>query len=263
MNRICIVLTMAALHSASLLAQSAPWQAELARVMQHAHADFDRLPNYACQETVRRYEKPKNLSTYRPLDTIRFEVALFGDKELFAPAGAERFDEMDAAQFMHRGAVSTGTFSSTVRNLFVHENAHTTGRGQESINHRKALRYDFEIPAASSGYTVTDGTHRATVALNGHFWTDAGTLDLLRIEQHAVDIPGGVKIDEAVTTIDYGRVKIGDTQVLLARSSQVDVAAKTGRRERNVTEFSNCRAFGSESVIHFGEDPAPAPVKKQ
>lgn len=232
--------------------------ADLARVKEHARADFERIANFTCQETVRRYVKTKRAPGWRSLDTLRFEVALFGGKELFAPAGAREFHEIDTVALVHKGAVSTGTFSSTVRNLFVHEGGRTTGPAEESLQGRPALRFDFVLSADDSGYIITRGARQLMVGLRGSYWVDAKALDLLRIVQHAADLPEDLQMAAVTTTIDYGRTRIGASNPLLARSADVIVVETNGRQERNVTEFSNCREFGSESVIRFDEPATPA-----
>ena len=44
---------------------------------------------------------------------------------------------------------------------------------------------------------------------------------------------------------------IGDSDVLLPRQSQLEIALKNGKETRNVTTFSNCREYQAESAIVF------------
>ena len=69
------------------------------------------------------------------------------------------------------------------------------------------------------------------------------------------------------TTIVYDKVPIGPSMVLLPKTAETLVIAADNVHDRNVTEFTNCREYSSESSIHFGPDdsdakPPAAPKKK-
>lgn len=259
MKPLAIGVGLAVLAAAGLPGQELPqWVIRLARVKQHARANFEHIPNYACLETVNRFEKPRNAGSFQQVDTLRLEVASVGGQELMAWEGAKQFSDEDPKVYSHGGLIGTGAFSATVLNLFVHDIARVTGSGEEKALGRAALRYDFEVSVIASGYVLQSGTHSATVGSHGTFWADAETLDLLRIEEHAADIPPVLGMRDVDTTINYARMRIGSSNPLLPTSAETVITDFFGGQKRNAIEFSGCREYGSESVIRF-EGPMAAP----
>ena len=255
----------AVLAAAGLPGQELPqWVLLLARVKSHARANFEHMPNYMCQETVQRFEKPRNAGSFKRVDTLRLEVASVGGKELLAWAGAKQFGDGDVAAYNRAGMLGTGAFAATPVNLFVHGNARIAGSGEKNL-FETTLRYDFEVPVTASGYTVQSWGGTATVGTRGWFWVDAETLDLSRIEEHAADIPPALGLRDVETIIDYAWMHIGASDVLLPQFAEMTVTDYSGAQRKNKIEFSGCREYGSESVIRFGApEPAPpaAPKKK-
>ena len=262
------IALMLAAAGTTLPAQDLPqWVLNLARIKRQARANFARLPDYACHETIQRYHRPSPRGTFHELDTVHLEVAVIGRKEMFATAGAGQFESIDPATAITEGAMSTGSFSGFVNNLFVNDTGLTTGWADDAVGGRRATRYDFSMSEMMSGNTVSNGSVRATTAVRGSFWADASTFDLLRVEEHAVDIPPALNISDVTTIIDYQKTRVGTSEVLLPIRAEMTITEYAGSQSRNVTQFSGCRQYGSDSVIHFEAPdtvppPAPPPKKK-
>ena len=162
------------------------------------------------------------------------------------------------------GAIGTGPFSAVARNLFVNDNGRTTGWGEERLLEKPALRYDFVIPEMFAGYTLESGGVSGTAGLEGTFWADADSLELLRVEERAVDIPPYLDVRDAATTVTYAKTRIGASDVLLPRRAELVITNMNGLRRRNAIEFTGCREYVADSVIHFDtvEPPVAAPKKK-
>jgi hypothetical protein len=256
-----IGLALAVLLPAGLPGQDLPPGDLLARVKEHGRATFEHIPDYACLETVNRFRK----SSFRPFDTLHLEVAVVGGKELFARKGATQFQADNPAAFVTAGMIGSGDFSATPHNLFMSDAAWITAPSEAGLSGRKPLRFEFEVPAQSGAYQVQTLGVKATVGLRGAFWVDPQSLDLLRIEEHEVDLPPELKVRDIVTTIAYERTRIGSSIPLLPHSSEVIVTYSSGGQQRNLIEFSGCREYHSESVVHFEEvvpDSPPADPKK-
>jgi hypothetical protein len=252
---------LAVLLTATLPGQDLPPGDLLARVKEHGRATFERIPDYACLETVNRFRK----SSIRPFDTLHLEVAVVAGKELFARKGATQFQNDDPAAFTTAGVIGSGDFSATPLNLFVHDAAWITAPSEAGLSGRKPLRFEFEVPAQSGAYYVQVGGVRAAVGVRGAFWVDPQSLDLLRIEEHEVDLPPELKVRDIATTIAYRRTRIGSSEPLLPLSSELIVTDFSGGQKRNLIEFSGCREYHSESVLHFEEvvpNPPPADTRK-
>jgi hypothetical protein len=151
------------------------------------------------------------------------------------------------------------------RNLFLYDHGRVTATAREKLEDVDTIRFDFETSAMFAGNEISSGGARANTAVRGSYWADAATLDILRIEEDAAEIPMFLGVTEESTVVDYRRIPIGSSKALLPVRAEMTMANSDGRRVRNVTEFSNCRQYGSESTIHFGEpETVPiTPVKKK
>ena len=258
-------VALAVLLAAALPGQDLPpWVLLLARVKQHGRATFEHIPDYACLETVNRFEKPRNGASFRPVDTLHLEVASVGGKELFARQGATRFGDGDLRAFISEGLVSSGAFSATPLNLFVQDVARITSLPQEGMFAGMTLGFHFEVSAMAGGYTVRSGGSKGQAGLRGTFWVDPRTLDLVRIEEQAVDLPPMLFMRDLTTSVDYARTRIGSSDPLLPQSAETVATDYYGVRRKNSIEFTGCREYSSESFVHFeGVMPEPLPAAKK
>lgn len=244
-----------------------PWLLQLVRIKQNVRANLAHLPNNVCLETIDRFRAPPKSSQLVRLDTLRFEIASVDGKELFALPGTSQTETEDLRNYVRSGAIGTGTFSTFLHNLFVADKARFTWSGQEELftqagsaqRMRQALRFDFELSSLFSGHSMSLNGRSGAVGLRGTFWADADNLDLLRLEVQAIEIPPALAmIRSSVQTIEYARVRVGRSDVLLPKSSDLRVTYSTGVQNRNLIEFSGCREFASESTIHyFSADSVP------
>ena len=266
MKPLPIGVALAVFLTVALPAQDLPpWVLLLARVKQHGRASFEHIPDYACLETVRRFRKPLNAASFMPIDTLQLEVALVGGKELYSQKGAARFQDGGVRNLASQGLIGSGDFSATPFNLFVHDAGRFTVSSEAALSEGAPLCFDFELSALTGAYHVEFGGVQAVVGVRGTLWVDSQSLDLLRIEEHHVDLPRELNIRDIVTTITYGRTRIGSSEPLLPLSSELIVTDPLGGQHRNLIEFSGCREYHSESVVHFEDmvpDSPPAARKK-
>jgi hypothetical protein len=236
----------------------------LARIKLHMEENLKRLPNYTCVQTIERSRRLARSHRFELVDTLRLEVALVGNKELFAWPGAGKFEDREIREMVPGGAIGNGNFGLHAYSVFLSIAPTFTYAGEMVRDGRKVIRYDYRVPYMSSGYQIRVPPHEAKVAYHGSLWVDAGTLDLVRLEVHADDIPAELGLAEASDSIDYGRVRIGDTDFLLPRSSELLMRDFQGNESRNRTLFTGCQQFTGQSVLSFGEAPpggGPAPQK--
>src|SRR5437764_9895841 len=121
-----------------------------------------QMPNYTCLETVERLEQLSNDRKFKPVDTVRFEVAEVEGKELFARPG-RRFEEADPRALASGGVMANGLFSLHSRSLFISDTARFTYAGQDEIDGRKLVRYDYQVGLTVSGYSIVVSGRRALV----------------------------------------------------------------------------------------------------
>jgi len=229
------------------------WVLALSKIKRHAREDLQRIPNYICLETVERFEAyPRE--GLRKRDTLRLQVAVVDGQELMAPAEAGRLDTDNPDRYSRGGTLGTGAFSAFAANLFVNDNSRTTGWGREDTGGSPVWRFDYIISERQSGFRLSTLGGEAVVGERGSFWADAKTLDIQSIEAEATDIPVRLGLRGVFVRIDYHRVTMGKTDLLMPKTAEMVTLSYNGERRQNVITFSGCREFHSESVIKFDTD---------
>lgn len=223
---------------------------QLAQIERRVAAELDRLPDYTCAETVeRKITMPTGRKT-KPFDTLKLDVAFIGGKELYGKRGAT-IDAKSPGDIYRWGASSNGEFAGHLRTIFVQRGATIKYARKERMDGRNVVRWDYVVPYLSSGWDLQFEKTRARVGSQGTFWTDPKTLDLLRIEFDAIEIPSDFPVAAVREDIRYGQVRLGERTALLPRNSTLVVNDRDGSVNSNVTRFSQCREYHSQSEISF------------
>jgi len=228
----------------------------------------NRLPRYLCAETIDR-------STFQPetavlgsckdvvtrknqtdwgnrkeqSDRLRLDVAVSVETEMYSWAGKDRFDDRTLGDLVRGGATSTGEFSSWLRSIFGTSAAIFTYRGNVSVDGRSLLEFDYRVPQDQSHYRVSEEKKNALVPYEGSFLLDPHSLDLIRLTVLANQIPAELKTCELVTTLDYGSVRLNDSEFLLPKDVTLHVVYSDGTEMENRTVFSGCHEFVGKSSL--------------
>ena len=221
-----------------------------------------RQPNYTCTETVERTHQEGGNREHVD-DTLRLEVALVDGKELFAWPGSKQFEDRDLSDLVTTGMFGNGNFAIYARILFLTHAAVFEDRGETLLAGKPARHYGFRVPRATSGHLLRVNKRQAQVGFHGSFYADPANADLRRIEVIAEEIPSDLELVAAETTVDYGRVEIGDGEFLLPVESRLMMERPNHVVDRNWVRFAACRRFTGESKLSFTdpiltESPAPA-----
>ena len=253
---------MAVLAAASVAAaQVDPGLELLGRIRQHVGAGVAGLPDYTCLETMER-------SIFAPggkiefNERLRLEVLVISGEELFAWPEAADFAAGPLERWIGQGAIGTGTFASQLRNLFGASAATVKYAGRDSDGRRPLDRFDFHAPVLSSGFSLEVGGRSATTAYSGSFWADPESLDVVRLEWRAEEIPPELHCREARQSVSYGRVRLGVGESLLPAAAELKIVTADGRESRNTVGFSRCRHYVADTRVSFTAPPdyaAPAP----
>jgi hypothetical protein len=215
------------------------------------------LGNYTCVETIDREERRNAQQRFQHLDTLNVEVAVVKDRELYSWPGAEEFEERDVGEIIGAGTTSTGSFTSAIKIVFLNNVSTIKWHGAEEILGRQALRWDYVIPYNLSGWNVKMEGRSGRVSETGSFWADAETLELLRLETVAADIPPDLRVASITQTADYARMQVRGRDLLLPQSVAMLVTKLNGVESLNRIEFSHCREFGAAAQLTF-DRPAAA-----
>lgn len=218
--------------------------------------NLSRTPDYTCLETI---ERSGVFQHVHMLDRIRVEVALVSGRELFSWPGAEKFEEVGLYGLVGGGTTATGDFAMHARTVFSSRSPVFEYKGEEVRGGRPALRYSYLVPRLLSNYGIHIGDKSAIAGFRGDFWADRETLGILRLEVHADEVPPDLGISGAVSEIEYGNVRLGDSECLLPQSVVFTLKLQSGEERRNRTVFTGCRQYVGRAVLSFGETPDTNP----
>jgi hypothetical protein len=259
---VAVLAAFCLLLSAFLLAAAGaqelpPETIKLARIRQKATENLSRIPDYTCLETVERSWRAPGWRSFTPVDTVRFEVAHVGGRELYSWPGARRLGDTPLASLIGFGVTGSGDFALRAGNIFLSRAPLFRYAGEENLGGRRALRYDYRVSLLGSNSTVSNFDRRAYVAYHGAFWADAETLELMRITSEADDIPPELEVSSSFTQIDYGKLPIAGSDFLLPQRAELRMASRIDE-SRNVTVFSQCRKYVARSAVSFEPRPEGA-----
>jgi hypothetical protein len=229
----------------------------LGRIRDHMHDVLSHIPNYTCVETMERTRRVGPAHQFQMQDVLRMEVALVEGKEMFAWPGSKKFEQDDLRNMISSGSYGNGAFALFARAVFLSSAPVFAYRGEEAVNGRKLVRYDFKVSKIISGYQIRVEERTAVVSYHGSFWADPRTLDAVRLEVIAEDIPPTLGLSYSSDRIDYARARIADDDYLLPSESQLDMRQPNGMESRNFVRFSSCRQYTGESVLRFDEVTGP------
>ena len=232
----------------------------LARFRERIKDTLKRVPDYTCAETVTRSRRTGSQGVFQSLDVLRLQVALIGGRERYAWPDARQFDERDLRDLVGKGVIGTGNFSDHARHVMLSPHAQFTLRGAEEIRGRRALRVDYEVPVEFSSYKLRIPPEEAEVGVKGAFWVDVQTLDLLRLEVNADEVPPELGVAELRETIEYSRQPVGDADFLLPFASEVTLVSLDEQHHRNQIRVEACRQYRADSTIRFEAAPETAPA---
>jgi hypothetical protein len=231
------------------------------RVREHVRASAVRLPNFSCQETMERtILSPAGQIEFR--ERLRLEVLFIETTELFAWPGSSEFTSEALESWISAGAINNGDFAAEVLNLFVISAASVRYVDLDMLDQHALLRFDFHMPLLTSKYSLAIHGKSATTAFSGSFWVDRESLDLVRLEMHAEEIPSDLDCREAHQSITYGRAGLVDGDGLLPSAAELAIVSRDGHESRNAIAFNNCRHYSAASTLSFTEPSDSAPPAK-
>jgi hypothetical protein len=232
----------------------------LSRIKRHMEEVLSRQPNYTCLETIERSRRLGKTRRFQLVDALHLEVAVVEGKELFSWPGEREFKDRDLRELAPTGAIGNGSFALHARSVFLSGTPQISYRGEEMLQGRMMARYDFHVPQYRSGYRIRIGHLEGIAGYKGSFWNDLETLDLVRLDVEAIEIPPHLPLKGTSDSMQYERVPIGESTFLLPKSSEMVLEDLEGTQSRNAIAFSRCRQYAGESTLSFDEAPEAAPV---
>lgn len=214
----------------------------------------DSLPDFFCEQTVRRFERLPGKSAWDLRDTLTVKLSYFDREESYKLTAINGRTTYRTYESM-RGALSKGEFASMLLMVFDPD-----VRTQFWWDHWTTLRkrvahvYAFRVAQGKSNYHLTsmaDGGDLVSTVVGelGFVYIDRDSGRVLRVIDNAV-IPPGFPVVQAARILDYDFTDIAGKTYLLPLHA--DIRMSTERiHTRNVVEFSGYRKFTGESTITF------------
>ena len=226
----------------------------LARFKAHMRAELSSLPNYTCLETISRFHRNAGQSALNPLDNVRLEIIYSDHKEWYGSPGDSNLGSGSPASFVGSGLIGSGAFASALNIIL--GGARFVYQGQEAFGDRTAVKYDFQFSRQPNTFSISMVGGSGTVGQKGSLWVDPQSLDIIRLETNADEIPPYLPLAAESTVVNYARAQIGDHNALLAQQGDMHLVTSAGTESYDHIEFTHCRAFSTESAINFGTEPA-------
>jgi hypothetical protein len=253
-------------------------------------AIMKRLPRYTCVQTVERksfgvvrtgrgatppkmcpqivFEKNSGRSAVQLvlMDRLRLDVAVSASGEIYSWVGASQFDSRPLAEMIGGGVVSTGAFGTYLVDVFENPAAAYRFVRKTSAGARVLFEYAYRVAAENSHYEVgipgaVNGGMLGSWYKAGHegsFMIDPESLDLVHLTIRTDLLPPMTEMCQATTSLDYQRLRIGEQDFLLPRTSALDLVGTDGHESQTTTTFSGCRQYGAESTVQFGDEASAA-----
>ena len=249
MNRLFILLLLQ--WTGIALAQDAQL---VARIRAHMKETIDGVPNYTCEQLIERFRRSAGTGRkFEKLDALRLEVAVVNKHELFAWPGQNQFQDADLNVFSKRGAFGTGNFVTHISNALNGVGVRYINHGETVFAGKKAYRIGYAIPASRKPYSIRIGSEAGIAGVEGQFWVDIETLDVLRLELGISEIPEKLHLLGTREFVEYARVKIGSGDFLLPKKADLELEFIDGQIDKNKTTFNACRQYSGESTIRFDD----------
>jgi hypothetical protein len=113
------------------------------------------------------------------------------------------------------------------------------------------------VPSSASGYQIKVGADSAKLAYEGKFWIDPRDAELRRMTIVAPRPPRKSDTCRIETEIQYQRVPIRGTPLLMPQTTLLQLWDTDGVRHENRVEYGACREFQSESVFRPDWESSP------
>lgn len=237
----------------------------------------DKLPNFICQQLIRRNYAETKRSDWRLQDTIMVSVTYVDGRESYKDA-TRNMKKVDWKSLKDSGTFSEGEFGTMMFDvLHPSTNAAFTLRGRDTIGGTSTEVYNFVVEQPNSHWTLSFDKQSIKPKYKGAIWIDPKELMVRRIEMESVSLPPSYPVSAVEQVLEYGPVRIGDKTFTVPTTSQ-NLACFRFQPGcvMNEMEFRNYKKFSaevtisaSESTVSFDSDPKPAsppdkpPSKKQ
>ncbi|MGA7413408.1 MAG: hypothetical protein WBW33_23235 [Bryobacteraceae bacterium] len=211
------------------------------------------LPNFLCNEEVRRYRNWPKHKQWQFEDTLSAEL-LYSRKNGEDYRNIRINGEPTKKHWLELGGdVSTGEFGSLLQGVLSKRGGGFKFEAEDTVDNTPARRYSFHVSHEESDWTIMSEYQFIVPAYSGKLWFDRDSNAVLRVERHAEDIPTAFPISSVDTEVNFGLVHLGssETYVLPVRAETRACYREKQECSRKTIDFRNYKKFTGESKIIF------------
>jgi hypothetical protein len=228
------------------------------------------LPNFICEQLIRRSTSGNSGKSWKLQDTVLVEVMLVDGKEDYRNARRNN-KPVEWEKVKDTGTWSAGEYGTVLRDiLHPATRAEFKKRGEDRIGGQSLEVHDYVVQKENSHWTIAFGGRPVRPKYRGAIWIDTKENMVRRIEMEALNMPADYAIRHVEMTLEFGPVKIGNEWYILpTRTENLACGAGSSNCSKNETDFRNYRKFSTESTISttdstvtFEGDEKP-PLKKK
>lgn len=190
-------------------------------------------------------------------DRLRLDVAVSNGQEIYSWHGENKFSSSRVADLVRTGPISSGGFTGYLHNIFLSPDSQFSYAGKSSSGGVEAYGFSYTVPPAGTQYRVQTSRGMILVPFHGSFTVNASDYQLMSLQVIADDIPTDSSICAAETDMNYKVADISGRPALIPALFILRVEDQDHIFTLSRNEYSQCREFRSESVLHFDVQDAP------
>lgn len=212
-----------------------------------------QLPNFLCNEEVRRYRNWPKHKQWQFEDTLSAEL-LYSRKTGEDYRNIRVNGEPTNKPWLELGGdISTGEFGSLLQGVLSKRASGFKFEAEDTVNGTPARRYSFHATRAESDWTIMSEYQFIVPAYSGRLWFDRDSNAVLRVERHAEDIPAAFPLTSVDTEVNFGLVHLGpsETYVLPVHAETRACFREKQECSRKTIDFRDYKKFTGESTIIF------------
>ena len=232
----------------------------LSRASRAVRESVSALSNCVCLESISRARIDKKGNLKQEERPIEIQATTIGDREWFSWPGSTNTFVQNPASLVGFGLMGSGELTSNLKTVFLGGFAHNRFRCAGSFQGRPGYQYDYSVSAAFTHYILTTAHASVSCGMQGSFWIDPRTGELLALSTDATEIPPDFGIQSAHTEVSYVPMYLAEQRVVLPQTALMRVDHADGSASINRVAFSHCRPYAATSSISFDEPPANTPV---
>lgn len=213
----------------------------------------ERLPSFRCVQETRRLSAPaRDATDFKERDVFIHEVTYENGQESYRTVSINGL-KADGHKGLVEGVKSSGEFGTMLRSIFSQNvAAEYKWAGRAMAGGTLCRVFDVEVPKERSNFVMAHNGLQEIAGYQGRVYIDEETALVRRITIQGEGPPKKFGLQSPSMTLDYGLVKIGDTDYLLPLRSVLQ--ARQGRSVmRNETIFRDYHKFEAKSSIVFEE----------